>query len=141
VKTQTAKKEVKAQAVHNGMLQGLRILIAEDNLINQKVVVYTLKNQGADATVAGNGKEAVELLQAAPYDLILMDLQMPEMDGYQATRYIRNDMKSSIPIIAMTADAMKGEADKCMEAGMQDYISKPFDPKDLFDKVLQYAGK
>ena len=123
------------------MLQGLRILIAEDNLINQKVVVYTLKNQGAEATVANNGKEAVELLQAAPYDLILMDLQMPEMDGYQATGYIRNDMKSGIPIIAMTADAMKGEADKCMEAGMQDYISKPFDPKDLFDKVLQYAGK
>lgn len=141
VKTQAAKKEVKAQAVQNGMLQGLRILIAEDNLINQKVVVYTLKNQGAEATVANNGKEAVELLQAAPYDLILMDLQMPEMDGYQATGYIRNDMKSGIPIIAMTADAMKGEADKCMEAGMQDYISKPFDPKDLFDKVLQYAGK
>lgn len=141
VKAHAVKKEVKAQEVKNGMLQGLKILIAEDNLINQKVVVYTLKNQGAEVSVAGNGKEAVKALEDNHHHLILMDLQMPEMDGYQATRYIRTEMNNSIPIIAMTADAMKGESDKCIDAGMQDYISKPFDPKDLFDKILMYAGK
>jgi len=141
VKAQAVKKEVKTQEVKNGMLQGLKILIAEDNLINQKVVVYTLKNQGAEVSVAINGKEAVKALGEAHHHLILMDLQMPEMDGYQATKYIRNEMNNSIPIIAMTADAMKGESDKCIDAGMQDYISKPFDPQDLFDKILMYAGK
>ncbi len=141
VKAQSVKKEVAAQEVKNGMLQGLRILIAEDNLINQKVVVYTLKNQGAEVSIAGNGKEAIAALGADHHHLILMDLQMPEMDGYQATKYIRNEMNNSIPIIAMTADAMKGESDKCIDAGMQDYISKPFDPQDLFNKILMYAEK
>lgn len=141
VKVQAVKKEVKQESVQNGMLAGLKILIAEDNLINQKVVVYTLKNQGAAVSVTNNGKEAVDVLTTEPHDLILMDLQMPEMDGYQATKYIRHEMKNSIPIIAMTADAMKGEADKCIDAGMQDYISKPFEPKELFDKILMYAGK
>ncbi len=141
VKTQTVKKEVKQDSVQSGLLAGLKILIAEDNLINQKVVVYTLKNQGAEVSVANNGKEAVDILSNDLHHLILMDLQMPEMDGYQATRHIRGTMQSTIPIIAMTADAMKGEADKCIDAGMQDYISKPFEPKELFDKILQYASK
>ncbi|MBS1773263.1 MAG: response regulator [Bacteroidetes bacterium] len=127
-------------SIASGLLNGLHILVAEDNLINQKVVVYTLKNQGADVTVANNGKEAVHALSENNYHLILMDLQMPEMDGYQATRHIRSEMNSAIPIIAMTADAMKGESDKCIAAGMQDYISKPFEPKELFNKILHYAN-
>ena len=109
-----------------------------DNLINQKVVVYTLKNQGAEATVAGNGKEAVELLQAAPYDLILMDLQMPEMDGFEATMRVRETNKT-IPIIAMTANAISGDRERCLAVGMNDYITKPVTLKGLSDILSKWS--
>ncbi len=125
----------------NGLLQGLKILVAEDNLINQKVVLYTLKNQGAEVSMANNGKEAVSILHNGFYDLILMDLQMPEMDGYQATQYIRSSLNIHTPIIAMTADAMKGESEKCIAAGMQDYVSKPFEPDELFTKILSHTNR
>jgi CheY-like chemotaxis protein len=142
IKAAAPVKSTKTEAGNSSrILNGLRILVAEDNMINQKVVLYTLKNQGAEVSIANNGKEAVDLLGINTYDLILMDLQMPEMDGYQATQHIRSRMKMEIPIIAMTADAMKGESDKCIEAGMQDYVSKPFEPKELFSKILQFAGK
>ncbi len=120
-------------------LKGLNLLIAEDNLINQKVVTHTLARQGATAHVVANGKLAVEALREPKehYDAVLMDLQMPEMDGYTATQYIRNDLHNGIPIIAMTADALKGEAERCFESGMNGYISKPFEPRDLYTEILR----
>jgi CheY-like chemotaxis protein len=105
----------------------LRILLAEDNPVNQKVAMHILKRMGYRADVAANGKEVIEALHRQPYDAILMDVQMPEMDGLEATRYICNNWElSQRPrIIAMTANAMQGDKEICLEAGMDDYISKP----------------
>lgn len=102
------------------------VLVAEDNAINQMVVKHTLFKLGAVADVACNGAEAIEKIKARKYDLILMDIQMPVMDGYEATRYIRNELRSNVPIIAMTAFALYGEDEKCYKCGMNNYVSKPF---------------
>ena len=119
-------------------LSGIRVLVAEDNLINQKVVRNTLSKQGAEVTITSNGQEAIDQLQQdAGFDVVLMDLQMPEVDGYKATRHIRGKLGLTLPIIAMTADALKGEAEKCFEAGMNAYVSKPFDPQDLYQQILK----
>jgi PAS domain S-box-containing protein len=123
----------------NHLLNGLRILVAEDNLINQKVVHTTLVKQAAEVTLVSNGHDAIEIMKDEDFDIILMDLQMPEVDGYKATRYIRQVMKNNIPILAMTADALKGEAEKCFEVGMSGFISKPFDPLDLYDQILKFT--
>jgi PAS domain S-box-containing protein len=121
----------------------IRILLAEDNISNQMVAVGILKKLGLRADAVANGAEAVKVLETTPYDLVLMDVQMPEMDGLEATRIIR-DSKSAvrnhdIPIIAMTAYAMKGDREKCLEAGMNDYVPKPIEPQilaDVLDKWL-----
>ncbi|RPD38555.1 PAS domain S-box protein [Chitinophaga barathri] len=121
-------------------LQGKNILLAEDNLVNQKLAIRTLANAGAAVELAENGLEALEKLRHHKYDCILMDIQMPEMDGLEATRKIR-DSGSAIPIIAMTASALKGDRERCLLAGMNDYISKPFIPNDLFQKILEALGE
>lgn len=133
-----APRRVPGPGTVNGMLVGLSILVAEDNPINQKVVRNTLAKQGADVTIVENGQLAVDLLiaGAARYDAVLMDLQMPEMDGYEATRRIRQELHSDIPIIAMTADALKGEDERTKVAGMTGFVSKPFEPDDLYQKIL-----
>ncbi len=118
------------------LLLGLNILVAEDNHINQKVVYNTLHRQGALVTLASSGKDAVKLAATHHFDVILMDLQMPEMNGYEATMAIRQHSTLDVPIIAMTADALKGEAERCIEAGMTGYISKPFEPIDLYKQIL-----
>jgi CheY-like chemotaxis protein len=112
----------------------LSILLAEDNIVNQALVKTLLKARGHGVTLANNGREALSLLDGLPFDLILMDIQMPEMDGLQATAEVRRRERSTgehIPIVAMTAHAMKGDRERCLAAGMDDYISKPISVKDL----------
>ncbi len=116
-------------------LGGLRVLLAEDNDVNQQIAVELLESVGAAVTVADNGRIAVETLRAAPngFDLVLMDLQMPEMDGFQATALIHGDPAlAHLPVIAMTAHAMVEERDHCLAVGMVDHVTKPIDPDALF---------
>ena len=121
----------------------IRILLAEDNIINQKVALGILGKIGYRADVAANGREVLTALAKTPYDLILMDVQMPEMDGFEATAAIRqkeSEMGRHIPIIAMTAHAMKGDREMCLERGMDDYVSKPIQPKDLSAAINRQLG-
>src|SRR5262249_30227850 len=121
-----------AAAERGVRLDGLRVLLAEDNEINQQVAVELMEGVGVAVDVANNGREAVERLEAAdtaPYDVVLMDVQMPEMDGYQATARIRAQVRfASLPIVAMTAHATVEERQRCVAAGMVDHVSKPIDP-------------
>jgi two-component system sensor histidine kinase/response regulator len=124
-------------------LDGARLLLTEDNEINQQIAIELLESVGAAVKVANNGREAFETLangpQPPPFDVVLMDLQMPEMDGYQATAKIRADARfTSLPIIAMTAHATIEERQRCLAAGMNDHISKPIDPNTLFETVSRF---
>ncbi|TWU23779.1 response regulator [Bythopirellula polymerisocia] len=115
-----------------------RILLADDGLVNRKVAVGLLEKRGHHVTAVVNGKEAVEAWGAAEFDIILMDVQMPEMDGFEATAAIRKQEEQNgghIPIIAITAHAMKGDRESCLEAGMDNYVSKPFRPMELFAAI------
>jgi two-component system sensor histidine kinase/response regulator len=116
----------------------LRILLAEDNPVNQRVAVRTLAKHGFIVTVVGNGREALETVAQNSFDLVLMDVQMPELDGLEATRAIRMEEADSdrrLPIIAMTAHAMKGDKERCLEAGMDDYVTKPIQVQDLLRAI------
>jgi PAS domain S-box-containing protein len=117
-----------------------RILLAEDNITNQQVALGILKKFGLTADAVANGSEAIKALESIPYDLVFMDAQMPEMDGFEATKAIRNSLDNAarrgIPIIAMTAHALQGDRDRCLEAGMNDFISKPITP-DVLIRVLE----
>jgi CheY-like chemotaxis protein len=121
-------------SVREDLKHSVRILLAEDNLVNQKLAKLMLGKAGYQVTVASNGIEAVETFAAAPddFDLIFMDVQMPEMDGKEATQTIRQKGFGDVPIIAMTAHAMKGDREKCLEAGMNDYITKPIKREAVF---------
>jgi len=118
---------------------GARILVAEDNVVNQEVALAILRKLGFRADAVADGVEALTALATLPYDLVLMDMQMPEMDGLAATRVIRDPNSAvgnhRIPVIAMTANAMQGDRDRCLEAGMNDYISKPVSPRALVDAL------
>jgi CheY-like chemotaxis protein len=120
----------------------LRILLAEDNSVNQMVMLKMLNKLGYHADVAANGIDVLRSLELQPYDLILMDVQMPEMDGFEAARAIRKLRTSADQpkIIAITAYALKGDREKCLDAGMDDYISKPVKMKEL-KAVLESYGK
>lgn len=125
-------------------LKNIRILLVEDNIINQKVAVKSLNNLGALVEVANHGREAVKMLKDNTYDIILMDIQMPEMDGYDATRIIRSDTDAAncnIPIIAMTASALIADKERCLQAGMNDYIAKPFQARILYEKIAGQLEK
>jgi CheY-like chemotaxis protein len=123
-------------------LEGFRILIAEDNPTIQEVTAAVLESAGVSYRIARNGHEAIEIIRNEPFDAVLMDCQMPEMNGYQTTKAIRewerNIQKEKTPIIAVTANAMKGDADKCREAGMDSYLSKPITREHLFRTLLKH---
>jgi len=132
------RKEQEAGALEN--IQGARVLLVEDNEINQQVAREILEGAGLLVMVASNGQEAVDAVQTNSYDAVLMDVQMPVMDGYTATREIRN-LKSEIrnvPIIAMTAHAMAGDEQKSLEAGMNGHVTKPIDPDQLFAALQKW---
>lgn len=119
------------------------ILLAEDNPVNQKLAVRLLEKWGHYATVVGSGRDALSVLKENTFDMILMDIQMPDMDGLTATARIRRDEKRTgrhVPIIAMTAHALRGDREQCLEAGMDDYVSKPIDPSVLQEKIARYAS-
>jgi len=123
----------------------VRILVAEDNITNQQVALGILKKLGLRADAVANGAEAVKALETLPYDLVLMDVQMPEMNGFEATRQIRNPQSAvrnhRIPVIAMTAGAMQGDREKCLEAGMNDYVSKPISPQALAETLDKWLPR
>jgi PAS domain S-box-containing protein len=116
--------------------ENIKVLVVEDIALNQLLIKIILLDFGYDVTIASNGKIAIENLQENKYDIILMDLQMPEMNGFEATKYIRNVMNSNIPIIALTADVTSADVEKCIAAGMNDYVSKPIDEKVLYAKII-----
>jgi CheY-like chemotaxis protein len=123
-------------------IHGKRVLIVEDNLVNQKLATAILKKLGYQADIAGNGREAVEALETTRYRVVLMDCQMPEMDGYEATAKIRDPesrvLDHGVPVVAMTAHAMKGDREKCIAAGMDDYLTKPINPQKLSEMLDRY---
>jgi CheY-like chemotaxis protein len=125
----------------------LAILVAEDNIVNQKVIVRMLTKRGHAVTVVGNGQEALNALEMASFDLVFMDVQMPEMGGFEATARIRaaeTDGRRRLPVIAMTAHAMKGDRERCLEAGMDGYVSKPIERAALLrtiEEVISFAGE
>ncbi len=132
-KAKTVAEKTEEEAKDEGVLKGKRVLVAEDNLTNQALARAILGNVGIYVTIAVNGKKAVEILRKGVFDAVLMDIQMPEMDGYEATRIIRKDKRfKNLPIIAMTANAIKGDKEKCLESGMNAYVSKPVNRKVLF---------
>ncbi len=127
-----------SMSVETNAIKGARILLAEDNLINQQIAEEILEDIGIVVEIANNGKEAVTMVAKTNFDAVLMDVQMPEMDGYEATRLIReNPQHQKLPIIAMTAHAMSGDKEKCLVAGMNDYVTKPID----VDKLFSVLGK
>jgi two-component system, sensor histidine kinase and response regulator len=122
----------------------LRVLLAEDNLVNQRLAVRLLEKRGHHVVVAGNGREALQALEKANFDLVFMDVQMPEMDGLEATAVIREREKDSglrQPIIALTAHAMKGDREKCLAGGMDGYLTKPIRPQELDAILEEYVSR
>ncbi|MDR0828090.1 MAG: transporter substrate-binding domain-containing protein [Desulfovibrio sp.] len=146
VADQTCRPRVRscAQTDAAGLVKSIRganILLAEDNEINQLVATEILKNAGFEVSIANNGREALEMIQKKTFDLVFMDIQMPEMDGLTATREIRKiDRLKDIPIIAMTANAMSGDREASLEAGMNDHVSKPIDIASCFKTMLKWIA-
>lgn len=121
-------------------LKGKKILVVDDNIMNRMVAKVILKDYDVIISEAGNGEEAVNYLKNKPCDLVLMDIQMPLLNGYQASEIIRQELKLDLPIIALTANAMKGEKEKCLEFGLNDYLSKPFDEENFLKVISNWIS-
>jgi len=137
-------------SIAESRIHEVRVLLVEDNVINQKVTTAVLDKLGYRTEIAANGLEALESLEKMPFDLIIMDCEMPEMDGYEATRKIREwkthenegiRQKGGLPIIAMTAHALEGEREKCLAAGMDDFLSKPVSPNNLAELLKTWLSR
>ena len=141
MQTQTIVTQQELQ-VRRSRAAAKRILVAEDVLVNQRVVSRALERLGYEATVVNNGREAVNAWERGQFDLILMDCQMPELDGYAATQEIRSREAADahIPIVALTAHAIKGADEECFAAGMDDYLSKPIEREQLRLCLLRHLG-
>jgi len=141
-KEKAQKLQLSGGNLSKSQRQSITILVAEDNTINQLVAKSILSKLDFHIEIAENGKQAIDMLRKKSYDLVIMDCQMPVMDGYQATEAIRSSRelisKNSVPIIAMTANAMTGDREKCLSSGMDDYISKPLEPQDLLNMVEKW---
>ncbi|MBE3094374.1 MAG: response regulator, partial [Actinobacteria bacterium] len=122
-------------------IKNIKVLVVEDIALNQLLMKTLLDDFGFECDIAGNGKIAIEKLQTKSYDIVLMDLHMPEMNGFEATEYIRNEMNSKIPIIALTADVTTVDLQKCKAVGMNDYIAKPIDERLLYNKIIDLFKK
>lgn len=136
--------EVSATALPDPLTRPLRILLAEDSLVNQKLAVGLLQKYGHTVDVVGDGRAALATVETQDYDLVLMDVQMPEMDGLEATRAIRvREARHGghLPIIAMTAHAMKGDRERCLEAGMDSYVAKPIRARELFEAIARVLSR
>ena len=144
-KTAEPNRLIGKVGVDVGMLQtiqGARVLLVEDNAINQEVAVAMLEQAGLVVSLANNGEEAIRKVSESGYDCVLMDMQMPVLDGLEATRRIRQQNRfQSLPIIAMTANAMAGDRDRCLAVGMNDYLTKPIDPNKLFSTLLNWIKR
>jgi two-component system, sensor histidine kinase and response regulator len=140
----TSTKILTKYSIPEEKKRGARILLAEDNVVNQKLALHILRKAGFTADVVENGREVLDALDTRPYDLVLMDVQMPEMDGFEATALIRarsSEQVSRTPVVAMTAHAMKEDRDRCLAAGMDDYGSKPINPQQLIEVVEKWTGR
>jgi PAS domain S-box-containing protein len=135
-KTNKIELENEAPLLLDESYKNIKILVVEDILLNQLLMKTLLDDFGFECEIVSNGKLAIDILQKQVFDIVLMDLQMPEMNGFEATNIIRNTMKSNIPIIALTADVTTVDVEKCKQAGMNDYISKPVDEKILYSKII-----
>lgn len=129
-----------AQLESNKEIKNIKVLVVEDVELNQMLIKIILKGFGFEMDIADNGKVAIEKLQTNSYDIILMDLQMPEMNGFEASEHIRRKMNSNIPIIALTADVVAEELIQCEEIGINAHITKPFDEKLLYNKIVELVG-
>jgi CheY-like chemotaxis protein len=138
----TAEAESDIEVVElDNEIKNIKVLVVEDIALNQLLMKTLLDDFGFERDIADNGKIAIEKLQTKSYDVILMDLQMPEMNGFEATEYIRNKMNSKIPIIALTADVTTVDLAKCKAVGMNDYIAKPIDERLLYRKIIGLVKK
>jgi CheY-like chemotaxis protein len=117
----------------------LHVLLVDDNEINQRLATVMLKNIGCQVSIAGNGQEAITELSKDKFQLVLMDIQMPLMNGYEATEYIRNKLKLTLPIIGLSANVYKEEIEQCYQSGMNDYLGKPYTERSLREKVLKWV--
>lgn len=141
LKTQSAAQDEPEIMEVDKRIKDIRVLVVEDMALNQLLMKTLLDDFGFERDIASNGKIAIEKLATEKYDIILMDLQMPEMNGFEATEYIRNQLHSSIPIIALTADVTTVDLAKCRAVGMNDYIAKPVDEKLLYNKIISLTNK
>ena len=137
------KKMITKYSISESHKKRIRLLLAEDNITNQKVATRIIEKLGYHTDAVANGFEAIKALETISYDLVLMDVQMPEMDGLEATRKIRKSksLNPHVPIIALTAHAMKGDMEMCLDAGMDDYLAKPIQPKDLSETLNRWLSK
>jgi CheY-like chemotaxis protein len=134
-------QDVTGETFNMEELSKLNILLVEDNQLNVKLILSLFSESNLKVQVAENGSVGIEKIKENKFDIVLMDMEMPVMNGYEAATLIRNELKSKIPIIAMTAHAMAGERERCLSLGMNDYISKPINANLLFEKMYELTNK